>query len=178
MTSKRRTLATLASVGIALLLVSCGVEAGDQAVTSTTTAPEQSLSPAENAMVDQAAKVYEDLGLKPDDAECLARGIVGKGGAFDPTDTSSMMDVINQCDISVSELNNLSADKGLDSMEDGLRFGLEASLKNAGLTDKQAKCVADALIDKYGTDVSSFQDPNAMRPLLEGCDVDANALGN
>ncbi len=186
MTRTHRALAALATAAIALLASSCGVDDGDLARdtgrstegSTTTTTPDDDLSPMEQAMVDQAAKVYEDLGMDPDDAECLARGIVGGVDSFDPTDARAMMDIVNECDISIGELNELGADNGLNSMEDGIRLGLETSLKGAGLTDAQASCVADAVIEEYGSDPSALQDPAAMRPMLEDCDVDPDVLGD
>ena len=173
----RRALAVFGSVGVAFLLLSCGVDAGDAATSSSISASED-LSPAKQAMVERATKLYVDLGLDPDDAECLARGIVEYGGTLDPTDSGQMMDIVNECDIPISELNQLGKDQGLTSMEDGVKFGLEASLKDLGLTDEEASCVADAFVEEYGTDVSAGQDLDKMRPIFEGCDVDPTQIGD
>ena len=165
--------------GTALVLAGCGVEAGDLSTSTTTTAaPADDLSPSEQAAADRVARIYEDLGMDPEDADCLAKAIAGADGAIDPTDTSALMDIVNQCDIPISELNELGQDEGLDSMEDGIKFGLEATLKDAGLTEEQAACVADGFVEQFGTDVTSSQDPDTMRQFFEDCGVDPDTLGN
>jgi hypothetical protein len=180
----RRTTAAACAVLAALALASCGVDAGDQAATATATEttaggstattapPSKDLSPAEQEAVDRVTELYVDLGMDPDDAQCLAEGLAGSMETLDPSDTEAMMDVVNQCDISMSELSQLGQDEGLDSMEDGLKFGLEASLEAEGLTSDQASCVADAFVDEFGSDVTAAQDPELMRPIFEDCGVD------
>lgn len=196
-TTRRVVTATACVLLAAALFTGCGVSAGEQSSSgstgstsssdgSTTTAPDtttttpEDLSPTEQAMVDRAKDVYVELGMDPDDADCLARGIVGAAageGQMDPTDTGALMDIVNECDIDMSEIADLGSDNGLDSMEDGLKFGMEKSLEAEGLTKKEAECVAGAFVDKYGTDMSAMQDPTKVAPLMEGCNVDPSKYG-
>lgn len=146
--------------------------------TTSTTSPE--LSPTEKAMVDRAKDIYVKLGMDPDDADCLARGLVAAGageGTIDPNDAGAMMDIVNECDIDMSDIAALGSENGLNSMEDGLKFGLESSLEAEGLTKDEAECVASAFVDQYGTDVSAMQDREKVRGLMEGCDVDPSKYG-
>jgi hypothetical protein len=146
--------------------------------TTSTTSPD--LSPTEKAMVERAKDLYVQLGMDPDDADCLARGLVAAGageGTIDPTDTGAMMDIVNECDIDMSEIAALGSENGLDSMEDGLKFGLESSLEAGGLTEDEAECVSSAFVDQYGTDVSAMQDQAKVQALLKGCGVDPSKYG-
>ena len=192
-TARRAATATACLLLAALVFTGCGVDAGDQTTSgstgsssssgssdSSTTAPSKDLSPIEEEAVDRAKDLYVDMGMDPDDAECLARGLVDAGaveGTVDPSDTSAMMDIVNQCDIDMGDLSSLGSENGISSMEDGVKFGLESSLKAAGLTDVQAECVAAAFVDEFGTDMSAMQDMDQITPLLEGCDVDPSTLG-
>lgn len=190
MTRTRRSLAILATATIALILSSCGVDEGDLAtdagtsdpgtVSSTTAAdgttepdepdepaPDQEFSEQEQAAIDITVKTYMDLGMSEEDATCLAEGILGSGQGFDNGD---IMDVVNDCDISMETLADLGS--GAGSMEDGMKLGLSTSLQNAGLSEEDADCVADAYISEYGTDISAAQDPDKLAPLLDTCGVD------
>lgn len=185
-TTRRVVTATACVLLAAFLFTGCGVSAGEQAATNgssgktTTTEPDDDLSPTEQAMADRAKDLYIELGMDPDDADCLARGLIAAGageGEVDPTDTGAMMDIVNECDIDMSEIANLGSENGLDSMEDGLKFGLESSLEQSGLTKEEAECVADAFVDQYGSDVSVMQDQDKVTALMEGCDVDPSKYG-
>lgn len=193
---RRRSLATIALlIAFAGLAAGCGVDAGDSASpsttgssgssgTSATTAPDgtdtEDLSPMEQEALDRVKDLYVDMGMDPDDADCLARGLIAGGateGTFDPSDTGAVMDIINECDISIGELNDLGSDSGITSMEDGLKFGLESSLEASGLTEEEAACVASDFVDQYGSDMTVMQDQEKVSALLEGCDVDPSKLG-
>ena len=174
-------LAILATAGLALFLSACGVDGGEQAttasdggssVTSTTAAPSRDLTEQEQAAIDITVETYMDLGMSEKDATCLAEGIVGTGGGFDNGD---IMDVVNECDITMETLQDLGSIAG-GSMEDGMKLGLKTSLENAGLAEKDASCVADAYVDEFGTDVTAAQDPDKLAPLLKGCDVSPSEL--
>ncbi|HWJ96851.1 MAG TPA: hypothetical protein VNQ33_01760 [Acidimicrobiales bacterium] len=189
MVSPRRLAVIVLLAAVAAFAAGCGVDPGDQAASSsssgpsdrtTTTAPSKDLSPMERAMVDRAKDLYVKLGMDPDDADCLARGLVAAGageGQVDPTDTGAMMDIVNQCDIDMSELNDLGSENGITSMEDGLEFGLQSSLESGGLSKKEAECVASDFVDQYGTDVSAMQDREKVAALMEGCNVDPSKYG-
>ena len=194
----------LATVALlALGTAACGVEAGDAAsditTTSTaataggttgglstpsttedkdttTTAPSKERSPEDQAVVDQMATAYEELGLSPEESDCLASGvfdIIDGGG--DAMDTSAIMDVVNDCDIPMSKLSQIGS--GTDgTFEAGFKKGIIISLKQAGLTEEQASCVADAYVEKFGTDMTASRNANQMRPLLRGCGVTTNTV--
>lgn len=58
---------------------------------------------------DQIVKIYTDLGLPKEKAECLVDALfdqVGSNG-FDPSDTSAVFDFLDKCDISLSDLGSL-----------------------------------------------------------------------
>ncbi|MGN6692656.1 MAG: hypothetical protein ACTHN0_00630 [Aquihabitans sp.] len=193
-TTRRVVTATACVLLAALLFSGCGVSAGEQSSgasssstdspstkgSDTTTTTADDLSPTEQAMVDRAKDLYVKLGMDPDDADCLARGLVAAGageGQVDPSDTGAMMDIVNQCDIDMSDIADLGSENGLNSMEDGLKFGLESSLEASGLSKDEAECVASDFVDQYGSDVSVMQDQEKVRALMEGCDVDPSKYG-
>ena len=188
---------------LVLVAAGCGVEAGDSASsitttttgsgpgggsdatttapeqTTTTTAPTKERSATDQAVVDQMAGAYEQLGLSPEEAECLAGGIYDTiGGDSTSLEGGAVMDVINQCDIPMSKIAQLGG--GADgTLESGFKKGVVISLKQAGLTEEQATCVADAYVEKFGTDPTAARNANQMRPLLRGCGVTGSAtLGN
>lgn len=185
--ARRAVTAAASLVLAAIVFTGCGVDAGDQATSDrsgsspTTTAPSEDLTPMEEAAVERAKDLYVEMGMDPDDAECLARGLVDAGatdGTIDLSDAGAMMDIVNQCDIDMGDLNSFSSDNGITSLEDGMEFGMRSSLEASGLTEEEAACVASAYVDEFGTDVSAMQDPAKLRPLLEGCDVDPSSFGN
>jgi hypothetical protein len=183
-------------IAVSLFVAGCGVSSGDGAApkdtssntsnpsdagddtTTTEAEPEDTTTTepadrteADQAVIDMTVQTYMDLGLNEEDATCLAEGILdsmNSGG--DPTNTSDVMDIVNECDIPISELAKIGENAGGD-MESGMKFGLETSLKNAGLTEEQASCVADAYVEEFGTDIAASQDASQMAPILEGCDV-------
>lgn len=186
MTSTRRALAILASAGVAVLLSSCGVKAGQSdasgttapgaAVTTTspkadttTTAPKE-LSSEDQAVVDSITKTYTDLGFTEKEASCLANGMMANGGST--TDMSAIMDVVNQCDIPVSRFSDIQKNLGGGSTAEIFKKSLVAGFSNMGLTKKQADCVADAYVEKFGTSPGASSDTSSMMGLFETCNVD------
>lgn len=205
MASLRRFLVPLTFAALALTAASCGVDAGDQAsstATSTTepsstatftpgdpsttkpdttepdTTTPQDLTPEQEAAIESMTETYKAMGLSDEDSACLAEGMAGLiGEGTSPTSSPDVMDIINDCNISMDTLNQLGESAGGDgTLEDGMRFGLETSLKQAGLTDEQASCMADAYIEEYGTDASAATDPAKLQPLMAGCDVKPSDL--
>jgi CRISPR/Cas system type I-B associated protein Csh2 (Cas7 group RAMP superfamily) len=186
----------LSAVALSVLLVAgCGVSEGDESsqttatteapatteaedTTTTTTAPEDDsdddgeLSEEDQAAIEAMVEVYTGFGFTEEEATCLAEGVADLTGedidSFDPTDTASIMDLINECDIPISKLNELGANTD-GSMEGGFKLGLQSSLEQQGLTEEQAQCVADGYVEQFGTDVSASQDPQKMVPLFESC---------
>lgn len=184
----RPILAPLA-LAVALVVAGCGVEAGDRAAsagagTTTTTAGSagsasggksttttQPFTPQQQQMADRMAQTYRQLGLDSDQASCLADAMVGiMDGGTTSLDPNAMMDAVNQCDIPMSKLSELG--QGTDgTLEGGFKRGFALSLKQQGLTQKQADCVADAYVKEYGTDIGPARDASKVQPLLEGCGV-------
>jgi hypothetical protein len=170
---------------VALAAPGCGVRAGDDASTTSTgpdavadqgDADDQSdaedpENPLDQATIDRMREVYTDLGFTDEEADCLAQamgGLLDEGAAFEPDDTTALMDVLNTCDISMSRMMELG--EGTDgTLEGGFKAGIAASLRAQGLTADQATCVADAYVERYGTDPTLGADPDAMAPLLEDC---------
>jgi hypothetical protein len=194
MLSVRRALVPIAFAALALIAAGCGVEAGDEASssgggkssgggTASTTVPstdQEDLSPQEQQARDSMVDTYQSMGLEEQDAECLAdgmMGIIGEGSSA--TEAPDVMDIINECDISMDTLSKLGQDAGGDgTLEDGMRYGLESSFKNQGLSEEQASCLADAFIEEFGTDSTAMNDIEQLRPLMEGCDVSITDFGN
>lgn len=183
-------LRTLLAAGFAvLLLAACGVSEGDDAAPSstsssttddtTTSAPaddepadDPERSPSEEEAIDSMADVYTELGLNEDQARCMAEGlfdVMGEGSMAIPDETATM-DLINECDISISELLELGGQTD-GTLEGGFVFGLKTSLENQGLSEDEAQCVAEAYLEEYGPDPSAGQDPAALAPLFEACGV-------
>jgi hypothetical protein len=178
----------------ALLIAGCGVSEGDDSAANdtttteaeaeetttteaetddtSTTVPDEELSEESQAAVDAMVEVYTGFGFTEEEATCLAEGVADIAGDdfenFDPSDTTSIMDVINECDIPISKLNNLGANTD-GTMEGGFKLGLQSSLEQQGLTPEQAQCVADGYVEQFGTDVSASQDAEKMVPLFESC---------
>ena len=195
MTRHRRALAVLAAAGVALLLSSCGVEAGDQGPTTasasetttpsstpsttdggktTTTRPE--LSDAEQQAVDAMVKTYVDLGFTEEEATCLSEGMMASGAGQGSPDMSSIMDIVNECDIPLSRFTDIQENLGGGSTTDVFEKSLATGFSNMGMTEEQASCVAKAYVDEFGTDTSSSSDPAAMQKLFQQCDVDLTDL--
>ena len=189
-------LATVAS----LWLAACGVSSGELATTSAATPTTTRSAPADaptttegkatttteadntpttapssgqqQAMVD----AYVEMGFTEDEAGCLAEHITG-GAEFDPTDTTQMMDLINECDISMTRLMDITESLGGGDMNETMKNSLAAGLRASGLTDEQADCVAGAYVDTYGTDTSKASDPTALLGLFSTCGIDPTQLG-
>jgi hypothetical protein len=191
----RRPFLVLTISVLALVATGCGVKAGDQSASTptTTSAPSRpstgsttteassnststtvsssDRTPQQQAALDTVIQTYENLGLNKKDATCLGESLVGSGDtSVDPTDTGSIMDAINKCDISADKLSKLGGGAA-GNVDDGVRLGLKASLKSAGLDEAQASCVADAFVSKYAA-----QDPAKLRSLLQSCNVDPSDL--
>lgn len=187
-------------LALALLLVAgCGVEGGDRAsrgggsATTTTRsgpagAPEPSgPTPDEpdtsipDVALDQLTEVYTNMGFDEDEAACLAEQIAGSG-SYAPeslSDPTVMMDLINECDISMSRLTDVTEGLAGDSgdPEDAFKNSLALGFQGAGLTEEQADCVAQGFVDEHGMDPSQAADPMALLSLFTQCDVDPNQLG-
>lgn len=174
-----------------LLVAGCGVSGGDDAqafepTSATTSTPGTDAGPdrtttteagkersaEDQQMIDITKKTYMDLGMDEQDAECLAEGMVDTmNRGDDASDTGNIMDIVNECDISMDKLMDIGKGAG-GSITEGMKLGLSTSLENAGLSEEQATCVADAYIAEYGADASAAQDPEKLQPLMEQCDVD------
>ena len=187
MTRKRRALTTLGSVAIVLVLVSCGVEAGDAVgsngsstagTDSTTTTVDRNLTAEQQQMADTMSDAYRDLGFTDEESSCLAEGIAGSidGGGSATPDLSGMMDVINECDIPMDRLMEIQGGMGDGTTEGALKESLETGFKASGMTDEQASCVADGFISKYGVDVEAMLDAEKMGPIAEDCGVDPSKI--
>ena len=187
MRSPRRLLALLGVLAVALVLSSCGVEAGDAAtssstsegagaaVTTTTEAPDR--TPSQQAAFDTVKEIYTKLGFTDAEAECLAGGMTdAMGSSGDPTDISAIMDVVNQCDIPMSRFSDIQENLGGGSTSDMFKASLETGFSAMGMTDEQASCVAAAYLDSFGTSPAPGQDPDQMAPIFEQCKVDPSTL--
>lgn len=171
---------------LAIFAAACGIEAGEQLVsgqlattdpTSATTAPEdQPLGPDQDQARQPLVDTYVELGLSEKEAGCLADAMLSMMDETGNFDTARIMDAVNQCDIPMSRLGEIGANAG-GSLEDGMKFGLETSLRNQGLSDTDASCVADAYVAEFGTDPSGVQDPSTLNGLFETCNVDPSTLG-
>lgn len=184
MAAPLRTL--LAATIAVVLLAACGVSDGDDAASvapsdTSTSAPasttedpaaEEEPSAFDEEAVESMVDVYTELGLSEEQARCMAEGLVDAMGeeSFDIADQTATMDLINECDISMSELLELGGQTD-GTLEGGFVLGLKTSLENQGLTEEEAQCVAEAYLDEYGPDPSVGQDPAALAPLFEACGV-------
>lgn len=191
----RRPLAILGSAAVALLLVSCGVDAGEGAAqtpasttapksesgspTTTEPSPSGELTPEQQELADTMAEAYRGLGFTDEEATCLSEGIAGTlSPGSDTPDITGMMDVLNECDIPMDRLMDIQGDMGDGTPEGALKESLMAGFTANGMTDEEAECVADAFIDEYGIDTQAMLDSEKMIPLAEGCGVDTSKLGN
>ena len=179
-----------------LAAVACGVEAGEQgsalvvseddATTSvpgpegapTTTEDDGSTVTVTDAERDVLVDTYTELGFTDEEANCLADQIAD-AEELDPSDAAAMMDLINQCDISMSRLMELTSNLGGEDgdLEETMRNSLAAGFRASGMTDEQADCAAAAYVEEFGTDPSSSSDPSAMLDVFEACDIDPSTLG-
>lgn len=184
MTRKRRALTTLGSVAIALVLVSCGVEAGDAASPtasfkgdSTVTTIDRDLTTEQQQMADAMADAYRGLGFTDKESTCLAEGLAGSiGGVGSTPDVSAMMDIVNECDIPIDRLMEIQGGMGDGTPEGALKESLQAGFKVSGMTDEEASCVADAFIEKYGVDVEAMTDADKMASIAKDCGVDPSKI--
>ena len=189
MTRSRRALATVASLGVALLLVSCGVEAGDAATptsgssttsgstsgSTTPTDPGADLTPEQQQLADTMAKAYKDLGFTDEEATCLSEGIAGTMDGSTP-DMSGLMDVVNQCDIPIDRLMEIQGSMGDGSADSAFKESMATGLEASGLSEEDATCVADKLVDQYGMDIEALTDPQKVQPIAEDCGVDPSSI--
>jgi hypothetical protein len=161
---------------VAVLVAGCGVQAGDDGSSGSTTSTAAADAPddvtaTDEAAIDRMREVYRNLGFTEEEADCLATAmsdLVDQGTMLEPDDTTALMDVLNECDISLSRMTELGGGTG-GTGEDGFKAGIEASLRAQGLTPDQASCVADAYVERYGTDPTRGSDPEAVAPLLDDC---------
>ena len=58
------------------------------------------------------------------------------------------------------------------------RDQLIVSFEAGGLTGKQASCLADAYLKRFGTDVRSAGDRSVVLDLLSSCDISPTDFGN
>lgn len=190
----RRPLAILGSAAVALLLVSCGVDAGDSAATGTSSSgstssdrtttttgkgsePDKELTPLQQQMADSMAEAYKGLGFTDEEAACLSEGIAGSMEAGDQSpDITGMMDVINQCDIPMDRLMDIQGDMGDGTPEGALKESFAAGLKAQGMSEEDATCVADAFVDEYGVDPEAMMDPSKLGPIADQCGVDVTKI--
>ncbi|QXC62156.1 hypothetical protein KSP35_04925 [Aquihabitans sp. G128] len=149
MTKSGRIPHLLAACALALVVAGCGVDAKDSNVSSNTTLPKVDLP---TTTVDKGTDTTE----APDDTTTTA-----------PEDETTT-----------------TADKGSDStvtipsgMEETFKTQLESGFKAAGLTDEQAKCLADSYVKEFGTDVGSSSDYTKMLDLFTSCGVSPSDLG-
>lgn len=163
-------LIAVATVAGALLLAGCGVEAGDGAATATTTTTE-AVDPMQEQTRQLLEDTYEDLGFTAEESACLADALAGSIVPGETPDITASMDAVNECGIDAERLLEFGEELGGGSMEDGVKAGMEASLRNAGLTDEQAACVADSFIDEFGADTGSLGDPSQLDQFFERCGV-------
>lgn len=185
MTRFRRALTTVASLGVALLLVSCGVEAGDAATptsggstqsgSTTPTDPGADLTPEQQQLADTMAKAYEDLGFTDEEATCLSEGIARTMDGSTP-DMSGLMDVVNQCDIPIDRLMEIQGSMGDGSADSAFKESMATGLEASGLSEEDATCVADKLVDQYGMDIEALTDPQKVQPIAEDCGVDPSSI--
>lgn len=189
MTRSRRALATVAALGVALLLVSCGVEAGDAATptsggsttsgttsgSTTPTDPGADLTPEQRQLADTMAKAYKDLGFTDEEATCLSEGIAGTMDGSTP-DMSGLMDVVNQCDIPIDRLMEIQGSMGDGSADSAFKESMATGLEASGLSEEDATCVADKLVDQYGMDIEALTDPQKVQPIAEDCGVDPSSI--
>ncbi len=186
MTRKRHALTTLGSMAIAVVLVSCGVDAGDAASPSGTTPPvsgsprttvDTNLTPEQQQMADTMAGAYRDLGFTDEESSCLGEGLAGSLGVGEATpDISRMMDVINGCDIPMDRLMEIQGGMGDGTTDGAMKESLKTGFKASGMTDEEASCVADAFIEKYGLDAAAMMDADKLASIAEGCDVDPSKI--
>jgi len=139
---------------------------------SSTTVP-RGLSPQQRTAVSQMVSAYEDLGLAPDDAQCLAEGIAKGYGSIDQ---AKLLDLIGSCGISYRDLAKVAGSLGATTPSDGISKGMEAALERQGLTKAQAACVGEAFVKEYGTDLAAMQDASKLLPIFDDCDVSPSDL--
>jgi hypothetical protein len=211
MTRPRRALAILGSLTVALLLVSCGVEAGDAAqapatrggngetsgtggtggtggsstTTSgsspTTSAPTRSedpsapLTPEQQQLAETMATAYRNLGFTDEEATCLSEGIVASFDGASP-DMTAMMDVVNQCDIPMDRLMEIQGGMGDGTPEGAFKESMAKGLEASGLSEEDATCIADGLVDEYGVDMEAMSDQSKVRPIADACGVDLSEI--
>lgn len=152
----------------------------DDTTTTTTTADEPADDPAdpmgdgEQAMTD----AYVAMGFTEEEASCLADQITSAGTDFDPADATAMMDMLNQCDISMSRMMDVTEGLGGGDPEETMRESLKAGFIATGLSEEEASCVADAFVEEFGTDAASASDPSVLMGLFGDCGVDPSSIGN
>lgn len=139
--------------------------------TTTTTEVDSERSAVEQEMVDGVAQTYEDLGLPPEGARCLADAIVDAQTSGEVVDQLDAMGYFTDCGLAMEDILAMAETLG-DSPEDALRTSMITGMVNAGMGDEDAACVADTYLEEYGaTDMTSFQDLAVQVELYQACDV-------
>ena len=187
---------TISAAVLILLLAACGVEVKDSQLaadtgpqtnessttlattttapeTTTTTEPETTTTGPEGPVdpaLEPLIQTYEDLGLDPKDARCVAAAVTESYG--DLTSNADVLDLLEGCNLTAGDLAEIGS--GFGTPEEAIKKGIVTSMKNIGLDDEQANCVADAYVKKFGTDIAPSQDSTPINGLFEDCDVSAS----
>ena len=61
--------------------------------------------------------------------------------------------------------------------KEAIREQLAIEFEAVGLTNKQATCLADAYVERFGTDISNANDVTELLDLLKGCKISISDLG-
>lgn len=190
-----RLLVVLAAL-VTLALASCGVAPGaaapdgpegstattrpagdDDTATSTTTDGRPERSAQEEVAIGTVAGYYEELGLDPEDARCLADSLFDlQGSGTVPSDPSELMELFTTCGISLEDLTALNEEL-TEGGADPLTGAITKALGSLGLDDEQAACVADRYAEEYGpTDLSAMADQSVLAGFLEDCGIDPSEI--
>ena len=83
----------------------------------------------------------------------------------DLTSNADVLDLLEGCNLTAGDLAEIGA--GLGTPEEAVKMGIATSMKNIGLSDEQANCVADAYVKKYGTDIAPSQNASTVSDLFD-----------
>lgn len=177
---------------ITLGSVACGVKGGDSAITpkpsedaktttttsrdNSSTTTEAATPPVDDEALQALSEAYLEMGFTEDEASCLAEQISSMANV-DPSDTSALMDMINECDIPMSRLTEITGNLGGTDPDEAYKNSFAAGLKASGLSDSEADCVAEAFVEEFGVDPSKAADLSALTSLFTQCGVDPTKIG-